>query len=135
MRTLNWLLQVLLCVCLVITLVSTAIVIYIDEAYLGLIKVVCEDDFNANSEIEPAFNSVEACVDYIKTFVCVTGFIVSFILVSMQAATVIVMKKFRDMADDDGHQQMKPYDYRELFTSENECGGDASGDDEQLSFL
>ena len=36
-RTLNWLLQVLLFVCLVVTLVSTAIVIYIDEAYLGLI--------------------------------------------------------------------------------------------------
>ena len=78
---------------------------------------------------------MEACVDYIKTFVCVTGFIVSFILVSLQAAIVIVMKKFRDMADDDEHQQMKPYDYSFLFTSENEFGGDASDDDEQLSFL
>ena len=64
-RTLNWLLQLLLCICLIITLVSTAIVIYIDEAYLGLINIVCEDDFTAGEDISPAFKSVEACVDYI----------------------------------------------------------------------
>ena len=45
------------------------------------------------------------------------------------------MKKFRDLVDDEGQRQMKPYDYRELFTSEGECGADESGDDEQLSFL
>ena len=46
-RTINYLIHLLILISLALTIMSTAIVIYLDQAYLGLIDAVCEADLSS----------------------------------------------------------------------------------------
>mmetsp|Transcript_7085 Transcript_7085/g.8187 ORF Transcript_7085/g.8187 Transcript_7085/m.8187 type:complete len:92 (-) Transcript_7085:320-595(-) len=61
-RTLNWLLQVFLLICLATCLICTALVIYLTGEWLGLIQEVCEQEALVESA-DSTFEDTKTCVE------------------------------------------------------------------------